>query len=61
MHKKMLAEIRPKYIVCLGNGENDSACSLVRKMAYDVKNEKHSDKKVGRCRHFKKFRRGISL
>jgi hypothetical protein len=55
VHKKMLAEIRPKYIVCLGNGENDSAYSLVRKKAYDVKNEKPSDKKVGRCRAFKKF------
>ena len=55
MHKKILEVVRPGYIVCPGNGEADSAYSLVRKKAYDVKNEKTSDKKVGRCRAFKKF------
>ena len=33
VHKKMLAVVRPKYIVCLGNGESDSAFSLVREKA----------------------------
>jgi hypothetical protein len=47
VHKKILEVVRPGYIVCLGNGEADSAYSLARKKAYDVKNEKTSDKKVG--------------
>ena len=42
-------------IAALGNGEADSTYSLVRKKANDVNNEKTSDKKVGRCRAFKKF------
>jgi hypothetical protein len=35
VHKKLLAKIRPKCIVCLGNGEDLSAFSVLRKIAKD--------------------------
>jgi hypothetical protein len=33
VHRKMLAEIRPKFVVCLGNGKTDSAFSFLLKKA----------------------------
>jgi hypothetical protein len=39
VHQKMLAEIKPKYIMCLGNGERDSAFSSVREKAVDAEKE----------------------
>jgi hypothetical protein len=48
VHKKMLAEIKPKYIVCFGNGESLSAFSLVRRKA-------DSREKEARNREFKSF------
>jgi len=44
VHKKMLAEIKPKYIVCLGNGEMLSAFSLVRRKAEKTESEARKDK-----------------
>lgn len=55
VHQKMLAVVRPKYIVCLGNGESDSAFSFVREKAADIKEEKLSKEKVGRYVAFKTF------
>lgn len=55
VHKKMLAVVRPKYILCLGNGESGSAFSLVRDKAEDIRNGKQSNEKVGRNIVFKSF------
>ncbi len=37
VHQRMLAEVRPKYVVCLGYGERLSAYSLLRGRARDPK------------------------
>jgi hypothetical protein len=42
VHRKMLAEIRPHYIVCLGNGKTESAFSLLRERAEHIQNERAS-------------------
>ena len=55
VHKKMLAVVRPKFIVCLGNGEYDSAFSLVRKTANTINNPIHGEERVGRYIAFKSF------
>lgn len=55
VHKKMLAVVRPKYIVCLGNGESGSAFSLVRDKAKDIRNPKESNKQKGQPKAFKSF------
>jgi hypothetical protein len=47
-HKRMLAVVKPLYIVCLGNGEKDSAFSFVREKADGRENE-------ARCLNFKSF------
>jgi len=48
VHKKMLAVVKPQFVVCLGNGERLSAFSLVRRKAdYREKN--------AACRTFKSF------
>jgi hypothetical protein len=54
VQKKMLAEVRPKYIVCLGNGESLSAFSLVRRKA-------DSRVKETGCQQFKSFVGGFHL
>ncbi len=48
VHTKMLAVVRPKFIVCLGNGERLSAFSLVRKKA-------HRREKDRKYKNFKSF------
>jgi hypothetical protein len=57
VHQKMLAVVRPKYMICLGSGESDSAFSLVRKRAKLIKNPIHGEERVGRQRYiaFKSF------
>jgi hypothetical protein len=55
VHKKLLAIIRPKYIVCLGNGETDSSFSSFRERAFGIKGEKLSVEKIGRYFAFKSF------
>jgi uracil-DNA glycosylase len=54
-HKKLLAVVRPTYIVCLGNGKRDSAYSLVREKADEKSGERFSDERIGRGWAFKKF------
>jgi hypothetical protein len=39
VHKRMLAVVDPRYIVCLGNGEKDSSFSFVREKAESRENE----------------------
>lgn len=39
VHEKMLAEVRPKFIICLGYREQRSAYSVVRQKAHDCKVE----------------------
>jgi hypothetical protein len=59
VHKRMLAEVRPKYIVCLGNGESGSAFSLVREQAKEdngMQRETHSIKRVGTKRKYIAFK-----
>jgi hypothetical protein len=48
LHKQMLAVVRPKFIICLGNGERLSAFSLVRSKA----DRREADRKY---LHFKSF------
>jgi hypothetical protein len=56
VHKQMLSVVRPKYIVCLGNGKSDSAFNLVRQRVTSLAVDgKLSDKKVGRSVAFKSF------
>jgi hypothetical protein len=35
VHKRFLAEVQPKWIICLGNGEERSSYSLLRRVADD--------------------------
>lgn len=37
VHKKLLAQVMPKYIMCLGNGEKHSVFSVLREIAKDRK------------------------
>jgi hypothetical protein len=61
VHKKLLAEVEPQYIVCLGHADEErkSAFSLVREMA-ELDGGKQpvvsrSEQVVGRCPVFKSF------
>ena len=51
VHKKMLAVVRPQFIICLGNGERLSAFSLVRSKA---------DRSVEEGKH-QKFKRFLGV
>ena len=53
----MLAVVEPKYVVCLGNGESDSAFSLVRYKAKNIRNVIPSGTEAGKqgCVAFKRF------
>jgi hypothetical protein len=51
VHEKILAVVRPKYIVCLGNGESGSAFSLVRRRAKSIRNVIPGGNKVEGQKH----------
>lgn len=60
VHEGIIAAVRPKCIVCLGNGESDSAYSFVRARCKVIR-EKKSDEKVGSCSAFKAFHGELHL